>query len=149
MKESSAFHYLANPTDLYNGVTQYLLAHHGRIALAEAEKFVETQTQIEYSNEEESQLHPALLNAIEALIRESANETHISSSVYSSGRVYRLPLINHLSGMSVAMLDTLMKYVESIGLYIKIDDFEQTHVQILGAEDSFGSGAANQNMLPR
>ena len=47
------------------------------------------------------------------------------------------------------MADSILARSRTVFQKMKIPDFEKTHVQILGAEDSLGSSAAPESRLPR
>ena len=47
------------------------------------------------------------------------------------------------------MADSIFDRTRRVFKKMKLEDFEQTHLQILGAEESFGSGAIAEDMLPR
>ena len=47
------------------------------------------------------------------------------------------------------MADSIFDRTRRVFKKMKLEDFEQTHLQILGAEESFGSSATAEDMLPR
>ena len=47
------------------------------------------------------------------------------------------------------MADSILSRSRNVFQKLKLTDFDKTHVQVLGAEDSFGSSAMSVDLLPR
>ena len=47
------------------------------------------------------------------------------------------------------MADSILSRSRNVFQKLKLSDFDKTHVQVLGAEDSFGANAMSSDLLPR
>ena len=47
------------------------------------------------------------------------------------------------------MADSILSRSRNVFQKLKLPDFDKTHVQVLGAEDSFGANAMSSDLLPR
>ena len=47
------------------------------------------------------------------------------------------------------MADSILSRTRNVFQKLKLPDFDKTHVQVLGAEDSFGVSARSSELLPR
>ena len=47
------------------------------------------------------------------------------------------------------MADSILSRSRNVFQKLKLPDFDKTHVQVLGAEDSFGANAMSADLLPR